>query len=109
MDSQGFSLILTIVNRGFADVVMDAAREAGARGGTVMHARGTGTAETLRIFGITIEPEKDLILILTKNSVRQAIMKSINHAAGLSTKGSGISISMPAEDVIGATFGDEDE
>ena len=55
-------LILTIVERGYADDVMDAAKAAGARGGTILHARGTGSKEAEKFFGIIVQPEKELIL-----------------------------------------------
>ena len=59
-----FDLIVTIVNRGFADEVMNAARAAGAHGGTILWARGSGVHETEKFFGISIQPEKELVLIL---------------------------------------------
>ena len=58
------SLIIAIVNRGFAETAMEAAKSHVARGGTIVHARGTSTKETEKFLGITIEPEKDLLLIL---------------------------------------------
>lgn len=59
-------LIVTIVNRGYSDEVMDAAREAGAQGGTILYSRGAGVHETETFFGIPIQPEKELVLILAK-------------------------------------------
>ena len=50
-------LIISIFNRGYSDTVMDAAKKAGARGGTVLNARGTGSHEVEKFFGITIQPE----------------------------------------------------
>lgn len=104
MQRTGKALIITIVNKGYSDEVMNAAREEGASGGTVVHARGTGTEEAEKIFGITIEPEKELVLILTKDENRQAIMKAIFNAAGLATRGHGISFSLPVDDVLGTPF-----
>ena len=61
MDAQRkFDLIITVVNRGFTDDVMHAAKSAGATGGTIMHARGTGIHEAERFFGVSIQPEKEL-------------------------------------------------
>ena len=59
-------LILTIINRGYADLVMDAAKNAGASGGTIVHARGTGIHEAEKFFGIIVQPEKEIVLILTE-------------------------------------------
>ena len=70
-------LILTIVNRGFADEVMSAAKAAGAFGGTVVNARGTGTHELQHFFGAIIQPEKELVLILTEREKRNSIMEAI--------------------------------
>ncbi|HKL74173.1 MAG TPA: P-II family nitrogen regulator [Clostridia bacterium] len=97
-----YSLLIAIVNRGYSEKVMMAAQAAGARGGTVMHARGTGSLDATKVLGITIEPEKDIILILTEKSARQDIMRAIYKEAGLTKEGRGIVISLPVEDVIGS-------
>lgn len=99
-----FELIVTIVNRGFADEVMDAAREAGATGGTVLYARGTGTREAEKFFGITIQPEKEVVLILAHKEQRNAIMKAVCRDVGLNTAGHGISFSLPVDEVVGAAL-----
>ena len=90
-------LILTIVNRGFADEVMSAAKAAGAFGGTVVNARGTGT----HFFGAIIQPEKELVLILTEREKRNSIMEAICRDAGLSKEGMGICFSLPVDGVAG--------
>ena len=66
-------LILTIVDRGFADDVMDAAKSAGARGGTILHARGTGAQEAEKFFGIVVQPEKELVMILVEHAAQYAV------------------------------------
>ena len=104
MQKTGKSLIISIVNKGYSEELMNAARSAGASGGTIMHARGTGSAEAEKIFGITIEPEKELVMILTKDESRQDIMKAIYSAAGLATRGKGIAFSLPVDDVLGTPF-----
>lgn len=96
-----FDLIITIVNRGFADDVVDAARSAGAEGGTIMYGRGTGVHEHVKFFGITIEPEKEVVLILILSEKKQAVMEAICNKAGLLTPGKGISFSMPVDDAVG--------
>lgn len=98
---QEFDLIITIVNRGFDDVVMEAARSAGATGGTVFNARGAGVHEAEKFFGISIQPEKDIILILVKSEYRKQIMHAIRNEAGLNKEGRGLSFSIPVEDVCG--------
>jgi nitrogen regulatory protein P-II 1 len=62
-----FDLIMTIVNRGYADQVVDAARSAGAHGGTVFYARGTGVQEVEKFFAISIHPEKEVVINLVRH------------------------------------------
>ena len=73
-----YALIITIVNRGYSDDVMDAARDAGARGGTVMYAHGAGLNETESFFGISIHPEKEMILIVSPAKDRNKIIAAVN-------------------------------
>ncbi|MDR1496509.1 MAG: P-II family nitrogen regulator [Clostridiales Family XIII bacterium] len=101
-----YSLILTIVNRGYAELVMDAAREAGARGGTVLYARGTGIHTMEKFMNIDIQPEKEIVLTLVRRVAVREIMHAILEAGGLRTKARGISFSLPVTDLIG--FADED-
>jgi nitrogen regulatory protein PII len=106
---QEFSLILTVVNRGFADVVIEAAKEAGARGGTVYYARGTGVHEVEKFFAISIQPEKEVVMTLVKKAHVQTIMREIVRAAGLKTEGRGLAFALPVTDVVGVSvFQDED-
>ncbi len=104
MDNK-YELILTILNRGFSDLVMDSARAVGATGGTIVTARGTGTKEVERLFGITVSQEKELVLILTLKENRNAIMNAICQSAGLNTQGKGITFSLPVDDIFGVSFG----
>ncbi len=102
MDSkQKFELIVTVVNRGFADEVVDSAKAAGAHGGTVLYARGTGMHEAKKFFGITVEPEKEVVLMLVDADEKKAIMKAICKGAGLTTAGRGMSFTLPVDDVMG--------
>ena len=94
-------LIVAIVNRGYTDAVMDAALPAGARGGTVVHARGAGSEEAAQFFGITIQPEKEMVLILVDHEIKVPVMQAIARGAGLNTEGRGIIFSLPVNDVMG--------
>ena len=98
-----YELILTIVNRGFADLVMDAAKQAGASGGTIIHARGTGIHEAEKFFGIIVQPEKELVLILAGREEKNAIMTAICAHAELKEAGKGICFSLPVDQVVGLT------
>ena len=92
-----YELITAIVNRGFADDVMAAARKAGAGGGTIMNARGTAREGDAKFFGMEIVPEKDMLLILAESEKSAAILESIKSLPFLSKPGSGIVFSSPAD------------
>ena len=96
-----YDLIITIVNRGSADIAMEAARQAGSQGGTVFYARGSGIHEVETFFGISIQPEKEVLLNLVKHELTKDIMHAIIEKAGLCTPGRGISFALPVEDVAG--------
>ncbi len=89
MDNK-WKMITVIVNTGYADDIMDAARKAGATGGTVTHARGTGTTEDAHFLGVTIVPEKEMIMILTESAKAQAIVDAISSLKCLDEPGIGI-------------------
>ena len=94
-------LILAIVERGHSDEVMDAAKSAKATGGTVLKGRGTGFKEAEKFFGITIQPEKEIVLILTPTELRQGIMEAISTKAGLQSRARTIMFSLPVNDIAG--------
>ena len=94
-------VILCIVNAGFSEMVMDAAREFGARGGTVLHARGTAKLEAEKAFNISIQPEKDIVMILVESGIRDAVLHALYQNVGLQTAGAGIAFSLPVESVVG--------
>lgn len=96
-----FELILTITNRGYSDFVVEAARNAGASGGTIVNGRGTGVHEKESILGVSIQPEKEMVLTLVKKEEKSKIMKAIVEGANLNKEGKGISFSIPVEDVAG--------
>lgn len=109
-NKNAYSLIVTIANRGYSDDIMDAARDAGAKGGTVIYGHGAGTREAESFFGISIHPEKELVLILSDNETRPDIMQAIVKRAGMDSEGAGISFSLPVTDVSGvARFNNFDE
>lgn len=103
-EQENYEIIIVIVNEGFSDVVMNAARDAGARGGTITHARGTGTKEMEKKYGIVITPQKEMIYILVNSKIRDDVMSAINKAAGTETNGQGIIFSLPVSDVSGLKF-----
>ena len=101
MKSYKHEVIMCIVNSGFSETVMDAAREFGARGGTIIRGRGTANAEAEKLYGIAIQPEKEIVMILVDSAIKNDILHAIYKAAGLNTPGQGIAFAMPVEDVVG--------
>lgn len=102
-----YELILAIANAGYTDSVMDAARSAGAAGGTILHGKGTGSAETEKFFGLSIAQEKELILIVARSDEKAAIMQAILTQAGPGTDAGAISFSLPVGDVAGFSLLDK--
>ena len=96
-------LIICIVNNGFSDTVMEAAKDAGARGGTVLNARGMANKEAESFFHIAIQPEKEVVMILVPVKVKDAVLHSLYEKAGLNTMGQGIAFSLPVDQVVGLT------
>lgn len=102
-EPERYDLIVTIVNKGYTDLVMEASRAAGARGGTILTARGTGNPELEKYYGFSITPEKEIVLIIVERKLSDAVLQSIYDAAGLSTNGQGIGFVIPAGRVAGMT------
>lgn len=96
-----YEIIIAILNEGFSELAMNAARDAGARGGTIAHARGTGTKEMEKKYGIVITPQKEMIYILVNSKISDQVMSAINKVAGVDTNGQGIIFSLPVENVSG--------
>lgn len=101
---QKFELIVVLINAGYTDIVMNAAREAGARGGTIIHARGTGTQEMEKKYNIMITPDKEMILILSHVKIKDKVLSAVYKVAGLGTEGQGIAFTLPVSDVVGLKF-----
>lgn len=102
--SEKYEVIFFVLNRGHEDEAMAAAREAGARGGTVIMGRGSATPEAVvKALGISVHPEKEILMILTRATERTQIMSAIAKVAGINKPGGGIGFSLPVEDVTGLT------
>jgi nitrogen regulatory protein PII len=99
-----YELIVCIINAGFSQNVAQAAREAGARGGTVVKGRGTANPEAEEFFNISIQPNKEVVLILVTSDIKDAVMRAIYKDSGLATDGKGIAFSLP---VTRTTFDSE--
>jgi len=94
-------LIIVIVNKGYSDLVMEAARKANVTGGTVLSARGTGNKELENFYGITIHPDKEFVLIVVDENIKDVVMMNVYKDCGLESKSQGIAFSIPVSDVYG--------
>ena len=94
-------LIVTIVNQGYAEKVMTEAKKSGATGGTTINGRGLGDGKAIKFLNISIEPEKDIVLILVPTDKKNSIMEAILNNCGLKTPGAGICFSLPVDHVVG--------
>ena len=99
--SNGFKCILAIVNKGFSEVAMNAAKACGARGGTILQGRGTASKEAEKIFNISIQPEKEIVMILAQIDLVDGILKALYEAIGSNTPAQGIAFALPVDEVAG--------
>lgn len=101
MKDTKYELIVAIANHGYSEEVMDAARNGGARGGTVIHARGTGFEKAERFLGVLIADDKALIMIVSKKEDKNRIMKAVMEQAGTASKAGAVVFSLPVTSVAG--------
>ena len=99
--SEKYQVIVCIVNNGFADEAMYAARAVGVRGGTVMSARGTANPEAEKAFHIQIQPEKEMIMILVCEDIKEDVLRALYRSVGTHTPAHGIAFAMPVDGVVG--------
>ena len=97
----GFDVVAVVMEQGYTNLVMDVARKAGARGGTVISARGIAEDEVKQFFGIEIQAEKEIVFLVVKSEEKQEIMTAIMKAVGMKTKSHGIVLSLPVSNAIG--------
>lgn len=96
-----YELLVVIANQGYTEMIMDAAREANAPGGTVIHAKGTGAEKAEKFLGVSFATEKEMIFMVTKREGKNAIMKAIMEKAGLNSKAKSIVFSLPVTETAG--------
>ena len=99
-----FELILAICEKGYTEVVMDAAREAGAGGGTTIKAKGTGAKHAEKFFGISIAEEKEIIMIVSDVARKKDIMRAIMQKAGIDSEAHTLVMSLPVSHTAGFRF-----
>ncbi len=101
MSSSEHALVVAFVNRGFSGEVMDAARSVGAGGGTVLHSHSIGSEQTAGFWGLGIQEEKDIVLIITDSEHKKDIMAKIGEQCGVNSKANGTVVSLPIDSVTG--------
>ena len=94
-------MIMCIVNAGYYDDVMKVAKAQGARGGTVISARGTANPDAEKFFNIAVQPEKDIVLIVVPTEIKANLLKALYTEVGLDSPGQGIAFSLPIDDAVG--------
>ncbi len=96
-------MIVAMINRGYSDFVIDASRDAGATGATVLYGRSSIKKDDDFLNGVPIQAEKEIILILVKKSLRKKVMQEISHRTHLQEKGNGVCFCLPVSSVMGLT------
>lgn len=104
-----YELLVVIANQGYTELVMDAAREVHAAGGTVIHAKGTGMEKAEKFLGVTLVAEKEMVFIVVKTEQKNRIMKAIMDNAGLESKAKSIIFSLPVSATAGMRLMEESE
>ena len=101
MKTNNHEVIFAIVDSGYAEEVMDLAREEGARGGTILNARGVAREDAAAFFGITLHAEKEVLMMVVEREIRDRILNVIYKEMGMAKKAKGIAFSLPVSDVTG--------
>ena len=107
MKTDDYEVILAIVDEGYADDVMDVAREQGAKGGTILNARGVAKEEAAAFFGITLHTEKEIVMMVVTKDIKDNILNAIYKEMGMSKKAHGIAFSLPVTDAAGLVKTDD--
>lgn len=99
--NSNYTLVAAIVDRGFSGDVMEAAKAAGAGGGTVLHSRSINSKEATTFFGMSLQEEKEIVLILAKHESKTEIMRAISEKCGMHSDAKGLVMSLPIDSVMG--------
>ncbi len=101
MKTNDHEVVFAIVNSGYAEDVMEVAREQGVRGGTILNARGVLREEAAAFFGITLHAEKEILMMVVEKEIRDQVLNAIYKEMGMAKKAKGIAFSLPVSDVAG--------
>jgi len=103
--SSKYSIVIGIINQGYSEEVMDTAKANGVRGGTVVHARRIGIEDAVKFLGISLQEEKELLMILTTKENKHQVMKELSSKHGVKSETRGVYLSLPVEDIAGVDLG----
>ncbi len=101
MTDDGYSVVMAIVDQGYSEEVMNIARPMGASGGTVFHSRRLGTEETMQFWGIRVQPEREVVLILVKKEDKMPVMQAIGQKYGIQSEAHGVVLAIPVDGICG--------
>ena len=101
MKTSEHEVVFAIVNSGFAEDVMEVAREQGVRGGTIINARGVVNENAAAFFGITLHADKEILMMVVEKDLRDQVLNAIYKEMGMAKKAKGIAFSLPVSDVAG--------
>lgn len=101
MADHEYSMIMAIVNQGFSEDVMNAARPKGASGGTVFHSRRIGSREAMKFWKISVQEEREVVIILATKEDKLSIMQEIGKKCGMQSKAQGVVMSLPVDGIVG--------
>ena len=101
MTTNNHEVIFAIVNTGFAEEAMEVARKEGARGGTILNARGAAKEDAAAFFGITIHTEKEILMMVVEKEIRDRVLNALYKEMGMDKKAQGIAFSLPVSDAAG--------
>ena len=101
MTTNQHEVIFVIVNAGFAEEAMDVAREQGVRGGTILNARGVAREKEAAFFGITIQQEKEILMMVVEKEIKDKVLNALYKEMGMAKQAKGIAFSLPVSDVAG--------
>ncbi len=101
MKTNNHEVILAIVNSGFAEEAMRVAKEQGARGGTILNARGVVNEDAAAFFGIALHADKEILMMVVEKSIRDHVLNALYKEMSMGKKAQGIAFSLPVSDVAG--------
>ena len=109
MKTNNHEVIFAVVNSGFAEDVMDVAREQGVKGGTILNARGVAREDAAAFFGITLHAEKEILMMVVEKDIRDKVLNAIYKEMGMAKAAQGIAFSLPVSDVTGLVQQEENK